>query len=196
MTQQVTEQSLIDENWKDIIGYEGLYIISDQGNIISKAREWITGFGGKASHKDIPLKQRIVKGYARITLSKDDKEKEYFVHRLVMETFIGKSDLQVNHKNCIKSDNRLENLEYVTSKENVRHAILNGKFENFFKGKKIYNDKKKIKIYGINKKSGYITEIFNSVFEASILLEVHPGNIFGNLNGKRKSAHGYVWKKI
>jgi hypothetical protein len=55
--------------------------------------------------------------------SRPKKPKSFLVHRLVAEAFLGQSDLQVNHKNGDKSDNRLDNLEFVTCIENARHAV-------------------------------------------------------------------------
>lgn len=66
------------------------------------------------------------RGYLTVSLydgSKPKKAKSFLVHRLVMEAFVGKSELQVNHKNGNKQDNVLENLEYCTSLENNHHAI-------------------------------------------------------------------------
>jgi len=65
-------------------------------------------------------------GYRVLQLCKNGQHKNHRVHRLVMLAFAGESDLGVNHKNGIKSDNRLENLEYATHKENVRHAFDTG----------------------------------------------------------------------
>jgi len=61
-------------------------------------------------------------GYRRVGLHKNGKLHRILVHRLVMLTFVGASNLQVNHINGIKNDNRLENLEYVTISENLKHA--------------------------------------------------------------------------
>ena len=66
------------------------------------------------------------RGYLTVVLRKDDNSRANTVHRLVMLAFVGQSDLQVNHINGIKADNRLENLEYCTPSENVRHAYTNG----------------------------------------------------------------------
>lgn len=65
-------------------------------------------------------------GYVFVKLLTNNKRFNKRVHRLVMATFCGSSDLQINHINCIKTDNRLENLEYCTQSENVRHAHANG----------------------------------------------------------------------
>lgn len=73
------------------------------------------------------LKPRVhSQGYLRIHVSCRD----HYVHRLVAQTFIGKSNLQINHKNGIKTDNRLANLEYVTCKENMEHGWENGLYSN------------------------------------------------------------------
>lgn len=66
------------------------------------------------------------RGYLTVSLydgSKPKKPKSFLVHRLIAEAFFGQSTLQINHKNGDKKDNRVENLEYCTAHENVRHAI-------------------------------------------------------------------------
>ena len=71
------------------------------------------------------IKKRYInkRGYEYVTLYSDKKSKKTFqAHRLIAKAFLGESQLTVNHKNGIKHDNRVENLEYVTSKENSRHA--------------------------------------------------------------------------
>ena len=168
----------MDEIWKDISGYEGLYLISNLGRIKSLNRDWIAGSGGLRNHPEIILKLNIhPKGYLRITLCKNKKQKYYYVHRLVLETFIGKSDLECNHKNSIKDDNRLENLEWVTSSENQRHAILNN-LQFIPKGIQCSNSKltekqvRRIKFISQNYKVkwGYWSKL-------SKALDVHQGTI-------------------
>lgn len=96
----------------DIKNYEGLYQITDAGDVIIVKSGKI-----KMQHKD-------KHGYLRVGLSKFGKKTFFFAHRLVALNFIGNpfSKDQVNHVNGIKDDNRLENLEWVTNKENLRHA--------------------------------------------------------------------------
>lgn len=98
------------EAWKDTIGFEHLYMISNLGNIFSKTKL-----------KIMRLEVNNY-GYKRVGLYKNGIYYNKTVHRLVIEAFYGPSKLQVNHKNGIKSDNRLENLEYCTQKQNNKHA--------------------------------------------------------------------------
>jgi len=115
------------EEWKDIIGYEGIYEISNQGRILSK----------KNNHKI--LKCTVRKGYVFVILRKENTSKQFRVHRLVAENFIDNPEKkeQVNHINGIKHDNRLCNLEWNTSFENMQHAYKNGLL-NIKKGKDHY----------------------------------------------------------
>lgn len=107
------------EAWIDIKGYEGLYKISNMGRVKSLEKE--IGF---RKTKPETIKRGYIqhKGYVKVQLNKSGKHKNPFVHRLVIGHFTQESFLEVNHKNMVKTDNRLENLEYVTGKENVNHA--------------------------------------------------------------------------
>jgi len=110
-----TRKQIIEE-WKDIPNYIGLYQASDLGIIKSL---W--------NSKSNNSKERILKlwnrrWYKKIWLYKSWVYKEYSVHRLIMITFNGYSELQVNHINWIKDDNRLENLEYLSASDNMKHA--------------------------------------------------------------------------
>lgn len=90
-----------------------MYNVDEKGNIFST----ISGIFMK------PRKRS--NGYLQVLLRKDGKYKTTLVHRAVMEAFHGPSDKEVNHKNGNKTDNRLCNLEYVTTEENMQHASLN-----------------------------------------------------------------------
>jgi hypothetical protein len=108
------------EVWKDVIGYEGIYQVSNFGNVKS--------LGNEFSRKERLLKLSFQsKGYLTVVLQKYAKRKMVLVHRLVAEHFISNIDNkpQINHINGIKTDNRLENIEWVSHRENLDHAIEN-----------------------------------------------------------------------
>lgn len=102
-----------NEKWKPVVGYDD-YEVSDQGRVRS--------LNYKCTRKVKALKPAISsKGYLFVGLYKNGKKKNFYVHRLVVEAFRGliPKGKVVNHLNEIKTDNRLENLEVVTAKENV-----------------------------------------------------------------------------
>ena len=97
----------MEEVWRDMPGYEDLYLVSSDGDIYSKA-------------KCKNLKKNISnRGYERVTIDKKQKS----VHRIICEAFIEKQKEKdvVNHKNGIKIDNKASNLEWVTPRGNSRH---------------------------------------------------------------------------
>lgn len=104
-----------DEQWKDIPGYEGLYRVSNNGRLQK--------IGGRIKLMSPSVYKK--NGYVYVGLSKNGVVSTALIHRLVMLAFAGKcpTGLVVNHKNGIKSDNRFENLEYVTPRENVMHSL-------------------------------------------------------------------------
>jgi predicted XRE-type DNA-binding protein len=113
------------EVWKDIPEYEGLYEVSNTGIVRSKDR--ITPHG--RFRKSQILSMHVNHGgYLRVALCKDSKKKFYSAHRLVALSFFGidENKTQVNHKNGIKTDNRVDNLEWVTLSENMEHAYKTG----------------------------------------------------------------------
>ena len=107
------------EIWRPIKGYEGLYEISNLGKIKSNFRQGSTTDFLKISNNG--------NGYMMVRLCKNGKAKKYYLHRLLAQTFIDNPEdkPQVNHINENRSDNRLENLEWVTQKENNNHGNHN-----------------------------------------------------------------------
>ena len=106
------------EIWTDILGYEGIYLVSNLGNI----KRIKNGRGVKPNRI---LKQFIMpNGYCQVALSKNCIEEKFYVHRLVITSFNKESVLEtVNHKNGNKLDNSLVNLEYMTRSNNTKHSI-------------------------------------------------------------------------
>ena len=123
------------EIWKNIKEFEGIYQISNLGRIKSIERQVSNGKGQRIITDKI-LKYRIWNNkYYQVKLSKKGKVTTHYVHRLVAETFITNEDKNKNVINHIDNNglnNIVENLEWCTQKENVRHAWNNGYCENEF----------------------------------------------------------------
>lgn len=173
---------MIEEIWKDVTGYEGIYKISNHGRIKS-----INGI----------LKQSICKGYYKVNLCKDGNIKEGKIHRLVCLAFIPNpgNKPQVNHKNGVKTDNNVENLEWSTAKENVIHAWKNNlcRAPSPWKGVKgKYNHFSK-PIIQMDKYGHFINE-YDSATIASIETGIARQHISKCCSGTRKSAGNFIWK--
>lgn len=118
-----------EEVWKDILGYEGYYQISSLGRFRSLDRKVTYKNGTSVFYKGkITFTKPNKKGYYRGCLNKDGTGISVFIHRLVAEAFIPnpKNLPTVNHKNGVKTDNRVENLEWMTIEENNQHALRTG----------------------------------------------------------------------
>lgn len=116
----------MEEIWKEIPGYEGYFEVSNLGNFRSKDRIIKYKQNGTRLYPGKMLKvEQMQDGYQRIVLMKDAVKKRYMCHRLVALTFIPNPDElpQVNHKDGIRNNNCVENLEWCTQSQNEKHSI-------------------------------------------------------------------------
>jgi hypothetical protein len=167
------------EIWKDIKGYEGLYQVSNLGNVKSLK------YNQQNIVKELEL-VKTTKGYRTVNL----KGKVILVHRLVAETFVPNPENKkiINHINGIKNDNRAMNLEWCTPSENTQHAYRTG-----LKVATSNHLKKKINQYDKNMK--YL-KTWQSTKEIEKNLGIYHSNI-SNCCKKKKhhnTAGGYVWR--
>ena len=112
-----TEKELESENWKEIDGYDGMYQVSDLGRVRSL----------KFGKVRVLKPQKDKGGYLCVNLYRNRKMKHFYVHRLVADAFIPNDDetkTQINHRNEVKSDNRVSNIEWCTAQYNVNYNGL------------------------------------------------------------------------
>lgn len=123
----ISEEGAIEA--RPVRGYEGLYEVSRNGEVTSLQRV------GKGGRQKVPRRARKAQvrphGYSEVRLAKDGRVRSFRVHRLVAEAFLtpDPARLLVNHINGNKSDNRAENLEWVTPQENTDHAMRSGRID-------------------------------------------------------------------
>jgi hypothetical protein len=167
----------INETWKAVVGYEGYYEISNTGKVKGINRKITIIQGTKTiiqTRAPRNLKPRINnRGYVELRLSKNGTTKTKYLHVLLAESFLSNPNNkpEVNHKNGIKTDNSLDNLEMVSHSENMKHAYQIGLIKS--KGKPI-----------IDNCSG---EVFSNAKEAATHYKTNPKTLRLSLNGKIKS---------
>lgn len=162
----------MEEVWKDIDGYEGLYKISNLGRIKSLKKG-----------KEIILKPRKDKdGYLQVGLWKNGNKKQKTVHRLVALHFIPNNDLfktEINHKDENKENNNLNNLEWTDHITNINYGNRNKKLS------------KEVKQFSLD---GAFIQSFQSTQEIQRQLGYYCSAISECCNGKRKTAYGFRWE--
>jgi hypothetical protein len=180
-----------NEIWKDIIGYEELYQISNYGNVKSLKR--------KNRKKEMILKNKENKQHFCIVLHKNGKPQKFSLHRLVAIHFI-ENPLNlpiVEHKDDNGFNNYYKNLEWSTVKKNNQNAWKRGRCENIRKtfkktGKincKIAHEKCKKKVYQIDINTNEIIKEWNSIIEATLYIGLkRSGDICSCCRGRQKTA--------
>jgi len=193
----------MEEIWVDVLGYEGRYMVSNCGSVKSLNRTTIVVVNGlekiKAYKGKVLNKLSGKSKYITACLYTNGKMKRCLVHRLVAEAFIPNPENkpQVNHKNSMRGDNRVENLEWATSSENNKHAYLFG-----FHNKIAVHEPK----FGLNHAgsesvlmftlSGRLVAWFASMADASRTTGFHKSNISKSCIYKDKIVHDHRFMKL
>lgn len=185
------------EIYKSVYGFEGLYEVSNLGNVKSLKRIDMRGR---------TINERILKpyrdgnqGYKAVSLLKNGVSRRVKLHRLVAIAFLDNPNNlpQVNHINGVKDDNRLENLEWSSVSDNVKHAfdVLKRKSSGGHYGKTGSKHHCSKAVLAEHLESGKKL-IFGSSAEAARALGIPSGSIPRCCNGKYKSSHGYKFSYI
>lgn len=191
--ERIKDEKIIQEKWKDIPGYKGIYQASSLGRIRSVERyikcnvsnQHKVNIKTKRHIKEKILKCGIDKdGYKKISLSKDGKTKYFRVCRLIAMTFIPNENqsLQVNHKDENKKNDCIDNLEWCTCKYNQNYGTRN---------KRISRSRMR-EVYKLDLNGNFI-EKFKSIIDASKSSNRNYRNISAVCNGKQKTCGGYKW---
>ena len=169
-----------NEEWRDVVGYEGLYQVSSEGRVKSLKRK-----GCKSERILKPIDDG--RGYLRVDLYAGGKRKRFKVHRLVCQAFHENpgNKPQVNHINENKTDNRASNLEWATARENSNFGTRNERVA-----------KARSKLVGQYAQDGELIKVWPSTMEVERQAGFSNGNISQAANGKYKHAYGFIWKYI
>ena len=183
----------MEEIWKDIEGYEGIYQVSNLGNVRS--------LNYKNTGETRILKTRINRcGYICVCLGR--KRKDFKVHRLVAIAFIPNPENKpcVDHINAIRTDNRVENLRWVTHEENMNKPLSREHMSEAFKGEKHPMYGRRGKDNPCSKKivqldlQGDLIKIWDSMHEARREGHFNVAHISSCCKGNRKTHKGFKWK--
>lgn len=173
------------EIWKAVVGHEGLYEVSNLGNVRRLPTEGTVGTGNYARDGRILKSRKNNKGYSLVDLWSNGKREQKLVHRLVAEAFIPNPDNlpEVNHKDENPSNCCLNNLEWCTHLYNSRYGIRN------------------IKIARANSKvvlqfdlEGRFVKKYPSTMDVQRETGIGNSRISECCRGKRKKAGGYIWE--
>lgn len=191
----------MEEEWKEISGYEGLYEVSNYGRIKSLEKSY--KICGKAIYhrNEIILKQKKSRNYKCVELNANGKSKYFQVHRLVAQAFIPNTHNKpyIDHIDGNPTNNNSSNLRWVTHKENMNNPITKERQRNkprkqgeehpHYEGKSKCS--KKVIKYDLN---NIELDMYDSVHQASRRNNISATHISAVCLGKRLSAGGFIWK--
>lgn len=179
------------EIWKDVPGYEGFYQVSNLGRVKSLDRTIRHARFGSVKRKGKELRQAVDRyGYMRVGIFNGNDKKIWSVHRLVATAFIPNPENKetVNHINGNKQDNRVENLEWNTQVENLKHSYATG-----LNGSKNHMNQSGSKPVMQYDKNLNLIKVYPSINEAG-RAGFDRRSINKCCKGELKTVGGYVWK--
>lgn len=173
--------------WKPVVGYEGLYEVSNTGIVRGLER-----FGNRNHTFQKELKPSKNKRYEEVKLYKDGGKRTFKVHRLVAMAFVPnvENKPQINHIDGNKNNNNAENLEWCTQSENNRHAIDNNLNSPY---KMIESTKKEVLQLSLD---GKVIKKWETLTEASRTLGLQISNISHCCKGRIRQTGGYKWRLV
>ena len=178
----------MEEVWKEIPGYEGRYFASNLGRIKSRNNQ----------HKDDYVLSliKLPDGYLKVNIIENGRHVQHYVHKLVASAFIENpcNKPQINHIDGNKKNNCIENLEWVTAKENVAHAIRTGLANHHgMKGKLgILNHCSK-PVFQFSK-NGELIKRWDCISDAARFYNHKPCQIINVCSGRAKTCSGFLWR--
>lgn len=175
---------MVNEEWRPVKGYEGFYEVSNLGRVKSIPREvyCCLRWNNKKKFNGNILKPIIRGGYYHVELCSPIR-KRLKLHRVIAMAWIENKHKKphINHKNGIKTDNRIENLEWCTPAENTKHAIRTGLADT--------------RIDIIQKTlDGKVVKEWHGLKYAAKECNISPSSIQHVLYGKQRSAKGFIWE--
>lgn len=189
----------MEEIWKDIKDFEGLYQVSNLGNVKSLDRIIIQKNNGvltKTNYKSRILKLQLANGYYRVNLSKNNCSYWKLVHRLVGEAFLPhkKENNIINHLDNNPKNNNVSNLEWTTYKGNMQYAAKQGRMKYKPNNLKKAQEAKKIPVIAIDKDGNEYE--FSSQVEAANQLNCTRGHIASICKNRYgyKSSNGFTFR--
>lgn len=184
------------EEWRDVVGYEGFYQVSNMGRIRSLTRTFVRSDGSTATYKG-RLITPVGRPYLHVSLSKNNVQSRVRVHRLVAKTFVPNPDNLpcVDHIDCDKTNDRADNLRWCTSLQNTRYAkengLLNGNFHYELLAEESKLAMKAPRMVPIIRDDG---KAYDSIADAARDMGVTCGAISHVLRGLVRTCKGHSFK--
>jgi len=197
----LSKENLEGEEWRDVVGYDGLYLVSCYGRIKRLPNHRETD--KRETHNNI-RKNLLRNGYWQVSLSKDNCVKYKSVHRMVAMAFLPNLNNypQVNHKDENKLNNHIDNLEFCTARYNCLCGTGIERQKAARRLSDLTNNSRRIVGEKLSKKvcqrdlNGNVIAYFNSLIEAARKVKGHRSDISRCCRGIAKQSKGYKWNYV